>query len=436
MSEKATVASRTRARPSVAIGPPPSAGPGARARAATVTGDAHRTRRLRLAAAGDDTLQAIVDRLLLGPESAAEIASELGLDAQAVRHLLRRLVKGGLVARGEKSDRRGVSEFLYSCDPRLISLSSDDLSGLPAVQVERAVTRVLRRLFREAHTASQSGTYFAREEYSAIRFPLPLDEPGWRSAGRLGLRLADSIVEAREHAAGRISRGTEVVEATAAILFFETPGSPWPRPFPEGEPSAGQIRRRSNTRRVDAVLAQADPLRVKIVDALTLGPAAAVELAEEIGAPLERVRYELRALERAAMVKVHSRRERRGAMENVFLADNPRMTFSAADLVGGEEGAPRDFDTSWTRLVFGEAVEGVRNGCFGHRRQWQLGRTPLRLDPPGFAEVSAAMDATLGELFELREECLARRADGDRVAHPAFFDLLLFERVNPTFEHS
>jgi DNA-binding transcriptional ArsR family regulator len=385
-------------------------------------------------ASGDAALRGVVDRLLLESASAAEIAADLAIDAQAVRHLLRRLLKGEVVERGARSGRRGVSEFLYSCDPRRTALSSDHLCGLPARLVERVVVRVLRELFRESIAASASRSYYARDEYIAARFPLPLDGPGWRRGALLHEGLLDSIAEARERAGARLSRGAEPIEATAAILFFEIPGSSWPRPFGEGELPSTKVRGRSHGPRVEGVLALEDPLRARIVDALSLGPATAVELAAAIGAPLARVRYELRALEKAAMVKVQSRRERRGAIENVFIADSQRMTFSAEDLHDVGDRYLRDFGTGFARLVFGEAVEGARHGSFDERGDWHLSRTPLRLDPQGFAEISASMDATLAGLFELREECLARRGGDGGSARPAFSDLLLFERPNPMFE--
>lgn len=437
MIERAIAASTLQAGSPVAADRTRSEGgrPSAGSRAAS--GDTLATKRLRLAAAGDATMRAIVDRLLLrGPISAAEIASDLDLDAQAVRHLLRRLLKGGIVERGEKSNRRGVLEFLYSCDLRRSALSSDICSGLPADQVERALTRVLRELFRETKAASESGSYFAREEFINARFPLPLDEQGWRRAGLLHTRLLDTTAAAAKRAAARLSQGAEPIDVTAATLLFQIPGSRWPAPFADGEPLPEQIRRRPKRRQPISIVAHTEPLRLKIVDTLTLRPAAAVELAAEIGAPLERIRYELRVLERAAMVKVHSRREQRGAMENVFIADPPRMTFFAEDASNTSDLALRDFVTEWTRLVFGEAVQSIREGSFRDRSLWHLTRTPLRLDSQGFIEISASFDITLEGLFDLREACLARQVSGGAAAFPGFFNLLLFEKAVPSFEHS
>lgn len=433
MAQKAIAVSTARSRLPVAVVRTPAEGGRQSPGVPTGPGDAIATRRLRLAAAGDPTLRAIVDRLLLGPASAAEVARDLDLDAQAVRHLLRRLLRGGMVERGEKSNRRGVSEFLYSCDLRRTALSSNNLSGLPADQVERTLTRVVRKLFRETKAASESGSLFAREEFITVRFPVPLDEPGWRRAGLLHDRLLAEIADAGKRAGVRLSRGAEPIEAMAATLVFGVPDSCWPLPFAEGGPLPKQIRRRSKRRQPDATVGFADPLRMKIVDALTLGPAAAVELAAEIGAPVERMRYELRAMVRAAMVKVYSRRERRGAMENVYIADSPRMTFFAEDLRGTGDRELRHLATEWTRLVFGEAIQGIRGGSFRDRSDWHFTRMPLRLDPQGFVEVSASMDGTLEGLFDLRDECLARQARGVGGACPGFFNLLLFEKHVPTF---
>lgn len=432
MPENSSAASARRS--SQAIDRPPAGVQGGRrVRPATDGGPA--TRRLEVAVAGDDTLRAIVDRLLLGMASAAEVALDLGLDAQDVRNLLRRLVRGGVVERGEKCDRRGVSEFLYSCDPRRTALSSDRLSGLPAAEVERAVARVLRELFREAMAASEAGSYFSGDEFIATRFPLPLDKAGRRDIGLLPAHLLEAIAEARLGAAARLARGAEAVEATAAILLFEIPGSRWPPPFAPGELPSGPVCRSSIRHRVETLLT--DPLRQRIAEALTMRPATAVELAAEIGAPLARVRYELRAFEKASMVKVHCCRERRGAVEYVFVADSRQMTLFGTDLAVRGERARHAWGTEWMRLVFREAVEGVRDGSFDPRGDWRLGRVPLRLDRQGFAEISASMDSTLEELFELRDECFLRRAHDDPAAvRPAFFDLFLFEKPNPVLERS
>lgn len=433
MPEKLTAASVGRSIKPVEIELTRSDAETARAGVQPALVDSLATRRLRLAAAEEATLRAIVDRLLLVPASAAEVAADLDLDAQAVRHLLRRLVKGGVVTRGAKSHRRGVSEFLYSCDPRRAALSSENLEGLPADQVERALARVVRGLFREAMAASHSGSFFARDDFVIVRFPLPLDEPGWGRAGHLHRRLLDSIAEVRGRAGARLACGADPIDATAGVLLYEIPGTRWPPPFAEGQTPSAQVRRRSNRRRLDAVIAHADPLRARIADVLTLNPATAVEIAAQIGAPLETVRYELRALARAEMVRVHCRRERRGAIENVFIADNPKMTFLSADLPGASDRALREFGIRWVRETFGEVVEAIRDGRFRDAAQWQLTRTPLRLDPQGFVEISTAMAATVEELYGLREECLSRRANGAHESRPAFSDLLLFEQAIPTF---
>ena len=396
--------------------------------------DAPAIRRLKLAVSVDPILRSIVDRLLLEPASAAEIAANLKLDAQAVRHRLRRLVKGGLATREDKTRRRGASEFLYSCALDSTSLSAAELAELAPNQVELAVGRVLRTLFRETMAAVESGSYFARDDFVIVRFPIPLDEGGLQDASVLHDRLRESVAEAGGRARARLSRSeVEPIEATAAILFFDKPGPIWPSPLNARELSRRQIRRRSTQNRDDAVIAQADPVRLKIVEALNLFPVSAVELAERIGAPLERVRYELRALQRAAMIKVHSQRESRGAIEKVYLADSRKMTSFPEDVPPGVAGAPMDWAMPWTNKVFSEAVDAVRDGSFRDSTDWQLSRLPMRLDACGFEDVAALLNACLSRLFDLREECFAR-LEGCPPTHVAVSDVLLFERAHQMVE--
>jgi DNA-binding transcriptional ArsR family regulator len=390
---------------------------------------------LKLAVAGDAVLRAIVDRLLVEPSSAAEIAVELGLDAQAVRRRLRTLVGAALVERGVKTRRRGISEYLYAADPNQTALWDAELSGLAPGGAEASVARVLRALFGEAAAAIDSGTYVARPEYAALRLPLPLDEPGWRQARLIHERLFGSIVEATERARGRLScEGAEPIGVVSGILLFATPGSRWPRPFTAADPLPEPIRRRSNTRRFDTVGALADPLREKLVDALTLSPLGAGDLAQAIGAPVERIRYELRALERSGMTRVDSRRERRGAMEKILVAENRNMIILTEDVPAADEArSPADGIADSLRIIFRNVVEAVRGGSFRTGGGWYVARSPLRLDPEGFREVSCLMDTTVERLFDLREECLARRREGAPI-RPAISELMLFEKADPLLE--
>lgn len=168
-------------------------------------------------------------------------------------------------------------------------------------------------------------------------------------------------------------------------------------------------------------------LRLAILTQLTLEPASAANLATQLEAPLEQVRYEIKCLRQADLVGIHSQGERRGAIEHTYIAKCRNTTFSTESGVAGSARRLREVDLGLLPVLFKEALEATRAGAFQDCDDYFLIRIPLCLDREGCREVSAISDAALERLFGIRDECLMRSAETGASLRSANSALLFFE---------
>jgi DNA-binding transcriptional ArsR family regulator len=180
--------------------------------------------RAKLAIVGSPVRTAIADNLIVRPASAAELAQTLDLPVEKVRYHLRRMRVGALVEVRGKTRRRGVSENLYSIDPRKLILSDCEVAGLSDRLLDHTHLRGLRMMFREAVEAVAAGTYVARPEYVVSRFTVPIDETGRHEAWEIHHELIDEILRVSQSALERLEAGEkDGTLALAAILSFGRP---------------------------------------------------------------------------------------------------------------------------------------------------------------------------------------------------------------------
>ncbi len=373
---------------------------------------------------------AIVTRLQLEPGSAAEVAEYLGVDAETVRHQLRRLYQSGQVKRLGRRKRHGAAEYVYSGDPRCNLLRPGGQPMAPSRLVDEAQSRLLRLMFGEASAALDAHTFASRDEHALIRFPLPLDERGWEEAVGLHGELLDSTLDEIERAGSRIEKSDEQpIPASVALLFFENPLTGWPYPPTEDPRRSAPARRAPATHHVDDVRGLADPVTFELIDALSIRPAGASELANQIAIPVEKVRYELDRLRRAGMIRVCGERQRRGTVERLYIGENRNALFDHVDAINLQGARKNAFNRLVVNKVFREAVEATRAGAFHDRDDFYLARIPMRIDMRGFISISALISAAALRLFDLRDRCLAALEEGEAPPRLAFSDLLLFEQA-------
>lgn len=175
------------------------------------------------------------------------------------------------------------------------------------------------------------------------------------------------------------------------------------------------------------VTAISDPLRRAIAEALTLEPASAGELAAQLAAPIEQVRYQIKRLRALGLVTVYAERHRRGAVERTYIADCNALIYRRDEVGSIPELRLRAQEAETWRGIFRDAVEAARTGALRNDDRHFVVRIPLSLDAQGFREVGERFETAVARLLEVREECLARTEESGEAPRPATTGLLFFE---------
>ena len=154
-----------------------------------------------------------------------------------------------------------------------------------------------------------------------------------------------------------------------------------------------------------------DPVRQRIIAAVSGSPAGAYELAAQLDLPMEVVRQHLDVLIRCDAVEatdgaeVAAEERRYRAMLRPFLDDAHWRALSP-------ERRQALFDLTLTDIGM-EIDESRIAGGFGHV-QTHVSFTRLHLDDEGWQEISDLLAGVLEEAMEIEAECADRQARGTR----------------------
>ena len=144
--------------------------------------------------------------------------------------------------------------------------------------------------------------------------------------------------------------------------------------------------------------ALADPLRIRLLEALWEAPQSARELAERADLPADRLYYHLGQLERAGLIEIAEYRPlARGKVERVYA---PAVTEPPGDAASPEEMA--EFLGSMLDATRADLNAAYRSRQAGGRREVDVHRGALRLT-----------DEALADLREHIEQLAARFGDRD-----------------------
>jgi DNA-binding transcriptional ArsR family regulator len=149
----------------------------------------------------------------------------------------------------------------------------------------------------------------------------------------------------------------------------------WPKGavMPGGRPSGWRSVHR----------ALADPLRIRLLEALWFGPRSVKELAEAVGLPPDRLYYHLRQLEQAAIIEVSGYRPLPGGkVERLYQRAEvePPAEDSSPEEIATFQGAM--LDATKADLTAAQMARAD-----GQRREVALTRGALRLTGQGLAEL-------------------------------------------------
>lgn len=134
--------------------------------------------------------------------------------------------------------------------------------------------------------------------------------------------------------------------------------------------------------------ALADPLRIRLLDALWVAPRSARELAEWVGVPADRLYYHLKQLQRAGLVEVVEYREvPAGKVERVY--GRVQVEPPGDDAAGPEVAEFLGQVVQTSRVDIGEAYAARERGA---DRQVMVTRTGVRLSRAHLAELHAHVE--------------------------------------------
>jgi DNA-binding transcriptional ArsR family regulator len=148
--------------------------------------------------------------------------------------------------------------------------------------------------------------------------------------------------------------------------------------MPGGKPSGWHSHHR----------ALADPLRIRLLEAMWFGPRSAKELAEAVGLPADRLYYHLRQLEQAAVIEVTGYRTLPGGKVE-------RLYQRAEAEPPGEESSPEEIATFLDAVLDATKVDitaAHMAKADGQRREVAVTRAALRLTDEGLAELLRNVD--------------------------------------------
>ena len=181
----------------------------------------------------------------------------------------------------------------------------------------------------------------------------------------------------------------------------------------------------------DVVKALAHPLRVRILNILDQRTASPVEIARELDVPLGNVSYHVRTLARLRLIKIVGRRQRRGAIEHFYRADErPVIT----DRAWGEvpEIAKHALVQASLSTTSAYIEAAAQNGGF-NRTEAHLSRQTLEVDAATFKAISEEIADVMLRVRKRVAEASERMADEDgEERKPATVVLMLFEGGEPT----
>jgi DNA-binding transcriptional ArsR family regulator len=147
--------------------------------------------------------------------------------------------------------------------------------------------------------------------------------------------------------------------------------------------------------------ALADPLRIRLLEALWLGPRSAKELAEAVGLPPDRLYYHLRQLEQAAVIEVGGYRPLPGGKVE-------RLYRRAETEPPAEDSSPEEiaaFQAAVLDAAKADMTAALMAKADGQRREVSLSIGAVRLTGEGLAELHRNIDG-------LRERFADTEAEG------------------------
>jgi Helix-turn-helix domain len=149
------------------------------------------------------------------------------------------------------------------------------------------------------------------------------------------------------------------------------------------------------------------PLRGRILQILAERPATVRTVADELEEPRERIRKQIRWLEREEIVFVSHRLPRRGTAENCYRTRvEPVVDTAEFEKLSSAERARLSGEA--IKRLYRDATRAVRTGTFDRRADMASVHIRMLLDERGWREFAELHHRTALEALALRREALER----------------------------
>jgi DNA-binding transcriptional ArsR family regulator len=365
-----------------------------------------------------------------GRQSAAGLASRIGVPVRSVRHQLSRLAAQGLIEVSASHSRRGALEKLYDiCATPTLGVVEHE--RMRPEEARRITTEVFRRVAVDVTRALGAGS-FGRDDSCEIRLGTELDEQGWDEIAKTMRRAYEEVEEAKERASRRLRQG-EARLGISVLFWFERPSPVDPGWKPSGHlPPAGrrtaELPDGDDTPReappATLVAAMGHPARAKILSALSsTHPLGVAQIAELIREPRRRVRYHLDRLVADGLVE-RLRSEGRTRWRYV-VAVVPVL--GQGDFDGLTPAESLRIGTEIFRSIAIDTAIAISTGVFYERPDFCETRVPIVADAEGWEEVLAISVAAYRRVDVARAEAAERLASSGAKPITATAAILWFE---------
>lgn len=168
----------------------------------------------------------IITVLLRGPASASEIAEEIEVPADKVRHQLRRLRDQGFVDEVDTRYRRGTVEKFYMALDGEVALDNDERTELPEYLKRTVDAGLVQIIFRQALRALRAGTMSASRDATLVNFPMAVDAEGWDELAALHDETLERLQGVRDRNRERLRvSGEDPIPTTSVAMLFALPTS-------------------------------------------------------------------------------------------------------------------------------------------------------------------------------------------------------------------
>lgn len=157
------------------------------------------------------------------PASPAGLARKFGVSVNDTDYHVKILCEMGIARKVDERQVRGATESFYVAVRN--ELNEEQIAKLTGPEVIAHATEIVQFMFADMAISLDSGTLAERTDHWILRFPMVVDEEGWKKMAGIYKELYDDLLQVQAESAERMvaSPGHESINVTALGCLFEKP---------------------------------------------------------------------------------------------------------------------------------------------------------------------------------------------------------------------